>query len=212
MPDASSESIFLQQRPRQASFDARPELDGKIMKTALTLSGSIRKGSENRKLQQHIGKALAEKGVAVTELDLGDFPMPIFNEDLEAEHTPESAVKLAELWRTHDIVFIATPEYNGGLPPLLVNTLAWLSRQKPSPFRHAVFGIGGVSSGKYGTIWAQSHLRESLSKIGALVVPTLLGIGPASSALDDTGAPVEPAIIRKVEQMVTELTQFSRGQ
>jgi chromate reductase len=182
------------------------------MKTALTLSGSIRKGSDNRKLQDHMGEALRKAGVDVIALDLADFEMPIFNEDLEADHTPEAAVRLAELWRTHDIIFIATPEYNGGLPPMLVNTVTWLSRQKPSPFRHAVFGIGGVSSGKYGTIWAQSHLRDSLSKIGALVVPTLLGIGPASSALDENGAPVEPAIIRKVEQMVTELTQFSRGQ
>ncbi|MCP6606418.1 NAD(P)H-dependent oxidoreductase, partial [Klebsiella pneumoniae] len=86
----------------------------------------------------------------VTALELGDFPLPIFNEDLEAEGTPEAAGRLAELWRGHDIVFIASPEYNGGVSPLLVNTIAWLSRQKPSPFRQAIFGIGGVSSGKYG--------------------------------------------------------------
>jgi hypothetical protein len=42
-------------------------------------------------------------------------------------------------------------------------------------------------------------------------VPTLLGIGPADQAFDEKGDPVEPAIIRKVEQMVHELTHFSRG-
>lgn len=181
------------------------------MRTALTLSGSIRTGSYNRLLQHHVGRKLSEAGVAVTNLDLGDFPMPIFNEDLEPDNVPEAAGRLAELWRTHDIVFIASPEYNGGVPPLLVNTLAWLSRQKPSPFRHAIFGIGGVSSGKYGTIWSLSHLRDSMSKVGTLVVPTLLGIGPAETSLDAEGNPVEPAIIRKVEQMVHELTHFSRG-
>ncbi len=181
------------------------------MKTALTLSGSIRKGSYNRVLQQHMGRKLTEAGVAVTEIDLGDFPMPIFNEDLEPDNVPEAAGRLAELWRSHDIVFIATPEYNGGVPPLLVNTVTWLSRQKPSPFRHAVFGIGGVSSGKYGTIWSLSHLRDSLTKVGTLIVPTLLGIGPAEAAFDDRGDPTEAAIIRKVEQMVHELTHFSRG-
>ena len=181
------------------------------MTTALTLSGSIRKGSYNRVLQLHMGQALRAKGVDVTDLDLADFPMPIFNEDLEADNTPQAAKDLAELWRTHDIVFIATPEYNGGISPLIANTITWISRQRPSPFRHAVFGIGGVSSGKYGTIWSLSHLRDSLSKVGALVVPTLLGIGPAEEALDAEGNPVEPAIIRKVEQMVHELTHFSRG-
>lgn len=181
------------------------------MKTALTLSGSIRKGSYNRVLQHHVGRALREAGVSVTDLELGEFPMPIFNEDLEKDAVPDAAADLAELWRSHDIVFIASPEYNGGLSPLLVNTITWLSRQKPSTFRHAVFGIGGVSSGKYGTIWGLSHLRESLTKVGTLVVPTLLGIGPAEAAFDEHGDPTEPAIRRKVEQMVTELTQFSRG-
>ena len=181
------------------------------MKTALTLSGSIRKGSYNRVLQQHVGRKLAKAGVEVREIDLGDFPMPVFNEDFEPDRVPEAAGRLAELWRSHDIVFIASPEYNGGLSPLLVNTVTWLSRQRPSPFRHAVFGIGGVSSGKYGTIWGLSHLRESLTKVGTLVVPTLLGIGPAEEAFDANGNPVEPAIIRKVDQIVHELTHFSRG-
>ena len=181
------------------------------MPTALTLCGSLRTGSVNKKLQDIMDTRLTEAGVTVNSISLADFEMPIFNEDLEAEHTPEAAGRLAELFRTHDIVFIATPEYNGGLPPLIVNTIAWLSRQKPSPFRHAVFGIGGVSSGKYGTIWAQSHLRDSLSKIGALVVPTLLGIGPDATAFTETGDFAEKPIQAKIEQMVKELTHFSRG-
>ena len=180
-------------------------------KTAITLCGSIRKGSVNEILRQHMSQQLRAAGVEVTDLSLADFEMPIFNKDLEAEHTPESAKRLAEAFRSHDIVFLATPEYNGGLPPLVVNTIAWLSRQKPSPFRHAIFGIGGVSSGKYGTIWALSHLRDTLSKIGGLVVPTLLGVGPDSEAFDADGAPVEAAIKYKVGQMVKELTHFSRG-
>lgn len=147
------------------------------MPTALTLCGSIRTGSINKKLQDVMDARLAAAGVTVNSISLKDFEMPIFNQDLEPDAVPESAVKLAELFASHDIVFIATPEYNGSLPPLLVNTIAWLSRQRPSPFRHAVFGIGGVSSGKYGTIWAQSHLRDSLSKIGTLVCPPFWGSG-----------------------------------
>jgi chromate reductase len=181
------------------------------MLTAVTLSGSIRKGSQNRLLQLHVGRKLAAAGVDVTALDLADFDMPIFNEDLEPDNVPEAAGRLAELWRTHDIVFIASPEYNGGLTPLLVNMLAWLSRQRPSPFRHPVIGIGGVSSGKYGTIWALSHLRDSLSKVGGLVVPGLLGIGPDELAFDDKGDFIEPAIIRKVDALVHDLIHIRRG-
>ncbi|MEQ8446885.1 MAG: NADPH-dependent FMN reductase [Pelagibacterium sp.] len=181
------------------------------MPIALTLCGSIRSGSVNKKLQDAVDAKLRAAGVEVNSISLKDFEMPIFNADLEPDNVPEAAGRLADLFRTHDIVFIATPEYNGGLPPLVVNTIAWLSRQKPSPFRHAVFGIGGVSSGRYGTIWAQSHLRDSLSKIGALVVPTLLGTGPDTSVFDADGAVAETGVNAKIDQMVKELTHFSRG-
>ena len=180
-------------------------------KTAITLCGSLRKGSINEILRRHMSAKLSEAGVAVTDLSLADFEMPMFNEDLEAEHTPDSARRLAELFRSSDIVVIVSPEYNGGVTPLIANTLAWVSRQKPSPFKHAVFGIGGVSTGKYATIFALSHLRDSLSKVGALVAPTLLGLGPAPEVFDADGNPNESAIQWKVAQTVRELTQFSRG-
>jgi len=182
------------------------------MTTAITLCGSLRQGSINEVLRRHMSRQLTAAGVEVTDLSLADFDMPIFNEDLEtAGQTPDAARRLAELFRTHDIVFIATPEYNGGITPLIANTLAWVSRQKPSPFRHAIFGIAGMSNGKYATIFALSHLRDSLSKAGALVVPTLLGIGPYPEVFDADGNPNEAGIQWKVGQMVRELTHFSRG-
>jgi NAD(P)H-dependent FMN reductase len=182
-----------------------------IQKTAITICGSLRKDSINEILRRHMSAKLREAGVAVTDLSLADFEMPMFNEDLEAEHTPEAARRLADLFRSSDIVVIITPEYNGGITPLIANMLAWISRQKPSPFRHAIFGIGGVSNGKYATIFGLSHLRDSLSKVGALVVPTLLGLGPWPEVFDADGNPNEPGIQWKVAQTVRELTHFSRG-
>jgi NAD(P)H-dependent FMN reductase len=182
-----------------------------LQKTAITLCGSLRKESINEHLRRHMSARLREAGVAVTDLDLADYPMPIFDQDIEdAGNTPEAAKQLADMFRTHDIVLIISPEYNGGITPLIANTIAWISRQKPSPFRHAIFGIGGMSDGKYATIFALSHLRDSLSKVGALVVPTLLGLGPWPDVFTDD-APNEANIQWKVGQMVRELTHFSRG-
>lgn len=181
-------------------------------KTAITICGSLRKDSINEPLRRHMSAKLREAGVIVTDLDLREFEMPIFNQDIEdAGETPEAAKRLAEMFRNHDIVLIISPEYNGGVTPLIANLVSWVSREKPNPFKHAVFGIGGISDGKYATIFALSHLRDSLSKIGALVVPTLLGLGPYPDVLDESGAPNEANIKWKVGQMVRELTHFSRG-
>lgn len=181
------------------------------MKSALTLSGSIRKGSYNVILQHHVGRQLRAAGCAVTDLNLADFPMPIFNEDLEPDGVPAAAGELAKLFAAADIVFIASPENNSGVTALLKNTVDWVSRQKHGQWRHAVFGIGAVSSGKYGGVVGIQHLRDSLSKLGALLAPTLLGIGPAEGAFDAEGNPTEIGVQRKVEQLVRELTAFSRG-
>jgi chromate reductase len=181
-------------------------------KTAITICGSLRKDAINEVLRKHMSMKLREAGVEVTDLDLNEFEMPIFNQDIEdAGQTPEAAKKLADMFRSYDIVLIISPEYNGGVTPLIANLISWVSREKPNPFKHAVFGIGGLSDGKYATIFALSHLRDSLSKIGALVVPTLLGLGPYPDVFDADGNPNEGNIKWKVGQMVRELTHFSRG-
>lgn len=182
-----------------------------IQKRAITICGSLRKDAINEVLRRHMSNKLREAGVEVTDLDLNDFDMPIFNQDIEdAGETPDAAKRLAEMFRSYDIVLIISPEYNGGVTPLIANLISWVSREKPNPFKHAVFGIGGLSDGKYATIFGLSHLRDSLSKIGALVVPTLLGLGPYPDVFTD-GAPNEKNIQWKVGQMVRELTHFSRG-
>lgn len=180
-------------------------------KTALTLCGSLRKGSHNEILRRHVSGKLREAGVAVEDIDLRDYEMPIFNEDLEAADTPEAASRLAEKFAKADIIVIISPEYNAGMTPVLVNTISWLSRQKHGQWRRAVFGLGAVSTGRYGGVTGIAHARDTLSKLGALLAPTLLGVGPAEGAFDALGVPTEAGVAKKVDQLVRELTHFSRG-
>ena len=180
-------------------------------KTAITIAGSIRTGSYNEILRRYVSRKLRDAGCVVEDINLRDYPMPIFDEDLEAEHTPAAASILAQKFGAADIVVIISPENNSGTTALIKNTIDWISRQKHGQWRHAVFGIGAASSGKYGGVVGIQHLRDTLSKLGALVAPTLLGVGPADDAFDANGVPVEAGIVRKVDQLVKELTHFSRG-
>ncbi|MBU1174371.1 MAG: NAD(P)H-dependent oxidoreductase [Alphaproteobacteria bacterium] len=176
---------------------------------ALTLSGSIRKGSYNRLLQRDVSERLRRRGVAVTELDLADYPLPVFSEDIEVEGMPDAAVELGRLFVAADIVFIASPEYNAGLTPLLVNTLDWVSRQKGRPFRHAVFGLGGVSSGKLSTVVGLSHLRDMLTKVMALTAAIDIRVGPGEEAFDTQGQLIDETAITRAELLADELIRLA---
>ena len=179
------------------------------MTRVLTLSGSIRRGSFNRLLQRHMSSCLAARGASVDDIDLGAYPLPIFNEDLEAEGMPEPAVALGRLFAEADIVFIASPEYNAGLTPLLVNTLDWVSRQKGRPFRHAVFGLGGVSNGKLSTAVGLTHLRDMLTKVMALCASIDVRIGPGEEAFDAEGRLIDATALSRADMLADQLMKLA---
>ncbi len=179
------------------------------MTKALTLSGSIRKGSLNTLLQRDMSRRLRARNVDVTEIDLDDYPLPVFNEDLEAGDMPEAAIALGKLFAEADIVFIASPEYNAGMTPLLVNTLTWISRQKGRPFRQAVFGMGGVSSGKLSTVVSLTHLRDTLTKVMALCAAIDIRVGPGEDAFDADGQLIDDMAISRADMLADQLLQLA---
>ena len=100
-----------------------------IVPKILVFAGSIRTGAYSGRTADVAQKELAMQGAEVTRISLADYPLPIMDEDLEKEKgVPENAVKLARLIAAHDGLLIATPEYNGSIPPLLKNTIDWVSR------------------------------------------------------------------------------------
>lgn len=161
----------------------------------LFLAGSARKGSFNKKLAD-LGASVAEaNGITATRLDLGDYPMPLYDGDLEAaEGPPENAVKLRHLFALHSGVFIAAPEYNSSITPLLKNTLDWMSRVREGDtnplevFRTRVFAIGSASPGALGGLRGLNTVRQVLELgLGALVLPEQFAIPRAADAFDEHG-------------------------
>ncbi len=182
------------------------------MLQALTLSGSVRFDSQNALLARAMGKKLALVGAEGNNIDLVDYELALFNADLERSgDQPENAIKLAHLFAKADIIFIASPEYNGSISPLLKNTIDWISRQKVAPFHRAIFGIGAASPGKMGGVSGLKHLRDILTSVGGLVAPTSLGIGNSSNILDKTGLLMEDNTNKRADNLVTQLISISRN-
>lgn len=161
----------------------------------LVLSASLRDGSFNTQLADVVEAVLRAKGAEVSRLDLAHYEMPIYDGNLEAgQGIPPAAVAIHEQLRNHDGVFIATPEYNAGVPPLLANVLAWVSRVRDHGGAAAAFGgakvfaLGAASPGALGGYRALMALRQVLELgLSARVLPTMVTIGSAHQAFDEAG-------------------------
>lgn len=161
----------------------------------LFLSGSTREASHNKRLAR-LGAEIAQaNGIASSFLDLWDYPMPLYDGDLEArEGPPGQAQRLKSAFAQHDGIFIAAPEYNAGVTPLLKNALDWVSRirvENEAPlqvFRTRVFALGSASPGGFGGARGLLMLRQVLAVgTGALVIPEQISIPRADSAFDSNG-------------------------
>ena len=123
----------------------------------LVIPGSLRTGSLNAKLAATIAAELAQAGAEVTRISLGDFPLPIYDGDLQAKSgVPKPAINLKRMMSSHHGVLIVTPEHNASIPSLLKNAIDWVSRiQDPHEargevFRDRAFAIASASGGRLG--------------------------------------------------------------
>ena len=159
----------------------------------LVLPGSTRAGSHNVRLAALAAKELTLIDADVTRISLADYPLPIYEADLDARAgQPANAVKLKQMMMAHHGVFIATPEYSASVPPMLKNALDWVSRVRErgdptyAAFKGRVFAIASASPGKFGGLRAAMALRQVLELgCGALVVPEQVSVSQADHAFDD---------------------------
>lgn len=180
----------------------------------LAFSGSTRKASFNKMAIKAAAEGAREAGAEVQLIDLADYPMPIYNGDLEdAEGLPEAAHRLRELFFAADGLLIATPEYNGSLPPLLKNTIDWLSRKQEgegplAPFKNKTAALVAVSPGGLGGVRVLNHLRQILSNIGVLVLPQQKGIAKAGDHFDSEGRMQDEKEATALKEVGANLARF----
>ncbi|OZA27137.1 MAG: NADPH-dependent FMN reductase [Marinobacter sp. 34-60-7] len=181
------------------------------MPKILAFSGSIRRDAWNRKLIQAAVGAARAAGGDVTLIDLADYPLPLMNEDLETrEGLPDNAQRLKALFKAHDALLIASPEYNSSIPPLLKNTIDWVSREWQgesglAPYQNKVAAIMAASPGTFGGMRMLPHLRQILNTLGVLVLPGQFSLPHADQAFDEeNGALKSPA---RLHTLVVELVR-----
>lgn len=183
----------------------------------LVFAGSIRSGSMNARLAALATKEFALAGADVTRISLLDFPMPLYDGDLESRSgPPESAISLKKMMMLHQGVFIASPEYNASITPLLKNALDWVSRVRDgrepplAAYKDRAFALGGASNGRYGAMRSILALRQVLELgCGALVIPDQIAIARAGDAFDDMDNLKDEGSAQRLKGVVRSLIRFA---
>jgi chromate reductase, NAD(P)H dehydrogenase (quinone) len=183
----------------------------------LVIPGSLRTGSLNARLAAAAAYEFGQADVEVTRISLGDFPLPIYDGDLQTKSgVPKNAINLKRMIGAHHGVLIVTPEYNSSVPPLVKNTIDWVTRVQDAPeprgqvFRERAFAIAAASGSRLGGTRALAALRLILSACHATVIPNQLALSFADQAYDDMDRLKHPADIEALSALVRQLIDVSQ--
>ena len=183
----------------------------------LVIPGSLRTGSLNARLAAAAAYQFAQAGAEVTRISRADFPLPIYDGDLQSKSgVPKHAINLKRMIGAHHGVLMVTPEYNSSVPPLVKNTIDWVTRVQDAHetrgqvFRGRAFAIAAASEGRLGGTRALAALRLILSACPAMVIPNQLALSFASEAYDDMDRLKHPADIEALNALVRQLIDISQ--
>ena len=180
----------------------------------LAFGGSLRRASFNHRLATIAADGAREAGAEVTLIALRDFPLPVFDEDLEtAEGLPEAAKKLKQLFREHHGLLIASPEYNSSVTAALKNALDWVSRTESddepplAAFASKTAILCAASPGALGGLRGLVHLRAILGNIGVTVLPDQVAVSKSYEAFREDGSLANEKQTAKVKALGAQLAR-----
>jgi NAD(P)H-dependent FMN reductase len=177
----------------------------------LAFAGSTRKDSYNKQLVRIAVQGARAAGAEATLIDLKDFPLPLFDQDLEvARGMPEPAQQLKKLMINHEGFLIAAPEYNSSITAVLKNAIDWVSRpglEEPPliAFKGKVASLMSASPGNLGGLRGLVHLRAILGNIGVLVLPDQVAVPKAFEAFNPDGSLRDPKQHTAIEKLGVNL-------
>ena len=184
----------------------------------LVIPGSLRAKSYNVRLAALATKELTLADADVTRISLLDYPLPIYDADTaETAGPPSNAVKLKQLMSAHQGVFIASPEYNASITPLIKNTIDWISAVRErgeaplAAYQNRVFALGGASPGRSGATHSLLALRQVLA-VGcrALVIAEQVTVPNAEQAFDEMDELKDARAAGQLKLVVRKLVDTAR--
>lgn len=186
----------------------------------LVISGSARTGSYNSQLAHLAASKARAAGAEVTHVDLRELAMPVYDEDwATANGKPAGALKLRELFASHDGLLLSCPEYNALPTPLLINSFDWMSTVPAADglpngtgaTAGKPVGLMAASPGALGGIRALPIVRTYLStNFAMVVVPEQLGLPHADQQFEEAGQLKKPELDHVLDKLVASVIRQAK--
>lgn len=85
--------------------------------------------NENKKLGEVLDGYAKNLGQKTETLNLVDYDLPLYYMEKEVKDgIPIPVFEIIEKMERSDAFIVVAPEYNGSIPPVLSNAIAWISR------------------------------------------------------------------------------------
>ena len=181
----------------------------------LAFSGSLSSASVNMKLIYNAEQELQENGDEVMVIDLKDYPLPVYDPEVQVSEFPKEALELFKLMQDHPVWIIASPEHNSSISVCLKNLIDWISRSPENKtnmkaFAGRIIGLISASPSALGGSRGLRHLREILSSMGAIVIPSQTCIASAYNAFDDKNQLINPSDKKSLTATLQQLVNISQ--
>jgi chromate reductase, NAD(P)H dehydrogenase (quinone) len=180
----------------------------------LAFAGSTRTESFNKHLVKIAAAGARVAGAEVTLIDLRDYPLPVYDGDLEArDGLPANARKLKDLFLAHQGLLISAPEYNSSITAVLKNAIDWVSRPVPGEaalncFDGKVAALMSASPGALGGLRGLVHVRAILQNIRVLTIPEQVAVPNAAEAFAPNGSLKDAKQQTAVEALGVKVAQI----
>lgn len=156
----------------------------------------------NKRLEKALIKRFKRAGAKCTSVNLGTYDLPLYHGDLD---TPDGVKKLSKKLRACDAIVVISPEYNGGLPPVLKNAIDWTSTDDTTHFRERYWGIASCTPGPMSGIMCMRQINYILMRLGAHVSPIQAGVGNYGTAFDAKGELVAQPSASLADNMIADI-------
>jgi NAD(P)H-dependent FMN reductase len=139
------------------------------MKKIAAFAGSTSSTSINKQLATHAASKLSN--LAYDVLDLNDYEVPIYSEDVEKnKEYPKGASEFNAALDSYDGFIISLAEHNGSYTAAFKNLFDWVSRKNKEVFRNKPVLVMATSPGARGGANVLSTAKGTFPYMGANVV------------------------------------------